>query len=60
MKIYENLKKYENSKFKRLVWVNKETFEVMLKHLMQEEKDLDFVGILFSGIYNFEIKARWF
>ena len=38
MKNYEKLKKYENTKFKRLVWVKKETYEEMLKFLIKEEK----------------------
>ena len=38
MKKYEKLKNYENTKFKRLVWVKKETFEEMLKFLKEEER----------------------
>lgn len=37
MKIYENLIKYEDRKFKRLVWVRKITFEKILEYLKEEE-----------------------
>lgn len=37
MKIYEKLISYEDGKFKRLVWVKKQTFETLLTFLKEEE-----------------------